>query len=205
MKQNSKQYRNNRGNKNRNRGGGGGGGSGGHSANRVYDSSGPEGKVRGTAAQIIDKYSSLARDAMLAGDRITAENFYQHAEHYQRILSAVQQAEAEDRERRAAQQAERDAQRDRERQDSGADAQPSGPEGVEAANGAAQEPQEKDGGSALIETPEARKAEERSSEANGHDAGATAEPPKRARRSRRKPSADEAVATSEGDSSPAEA
>ena len=62
------------------------GGGGGNNINRVYDSAGPEGKVRGTPQQIIDKYVSLARDAQTSGDRVAAENFLQHAEHYQRIL-----------------------------------------------------------------------------------------------------------------------
>ena len=61
-------------------------GGGGNNPNRVYESSGPEGKVRGTPQQIIDKYLTLARDAQTAGDRVAAENFLQHAEHYQRIL-----------------------------------------------------------------------------------------------------------------------
>ena len=59
---------------------------GGNNVNRVYDSAGPEGKVRGTPQQIIDKYLTLARDAQTSGDRVTAENFLQHAEHYQRLL-----------------------------------------------------------------------------------------------------------------------
>lgn len=62
------------------------GGGGGNNPNRVYDSTGPEGKVRGTPQQIIDKYLTLARDAQTSGDRVSAENFLQHAEHYQRIL-----------------------------------------------------------------------------------------------------------------------
>ena len=75
------------------KGGGGGGGGGGNIVNRVYDSAGPEGKVRGTPQQIIDKYLSLARDAQTTGDRVMSENFLQHAEHYQRLLiqAAVQQ------------------------------------------------------------------------------------------------------------------
>lgn len=80
----------NRGNKNHNQQG--------HSANRVYDSAGPEGKVRGTPQQIVDKYQGLARDAQLSGDRVTAENFLQHAEHYVRILSTIQEAEEKRRE-----------------------------------------------------------------------------------------------------------
>jgi len=59
---------------------------GGNNVNRVYDSAGPEGKVRGTPQQIIDKYLTLARDAQTSGDRVTAENFLQQVEHYQRIL-----------------------------------------------------------------------------------------------------------------------
>lgn len=67
----------------------------GHSPNRVYESAGPEGKVRGTPQQIIDKYLQLARDFQLSGDRVTAENFLQHAEHYSRLLIAAQESQAE--------------------------------------------------------------------------------------------------------------
>ncbi|MGR3364723.1 MAG: DUF4167 domain-containing protein [Maritimibacter harenae] len=58
--------------------------------NRVFDSSGPEGEVRGTPQQIIDKYTQLSRDAFLANDRVAGENFQQHAEHYARLLSEAQ-------------------------------------------------------------------------------------------------------------------
>jgi hypothetical protein len=71
---------------NRSRGRGNRKGGGGNVVNRVYDSAGPEGKVRGTPQQIIDKYLSLARDAQTTGDRVMSENFLQHAEHYQRLL-----------------------------------------------------------------------------------------------------------------------
>ena len=66
-------------------GGGGGGGGGG---NRSFDSNGPDVKIRGTAAQIFDRYCQLARDANSSGDRVAAENFLQHAEHYYRIMLA---------------------------------------------------------------------------------------------------------------------
>lgn len=67
----------------------------GNIVNRVFDSSGPEGKVRGTPQQVIDKYNQLARDAQVSNDRIGAENFLQHAEHYTRLLnSALQEMEA---------------------------------------------------------------------------------------------------------------
>lgn len=59
----------------------------GNIINRVFDSSGPEGKVRGTPQQIIEKYQMLARDAQLSNDRVAAENFLQHAEHYTRMLA----------------------------------------------------------------------------------------------------------------------
>ncbi len=59
----------------------------GNIINRVFDSSGPEGKVRGTPQQIIEKYQMLARDAQLSNDRVAAENFLQHAEHYTRLLA----------------------------------------------------------------------------------------------------------------------
>ncbi|MDE2792140.1 MAG: DUF4167 domain-containing protein [Paracoccaceae bacterium] len=75
--------------------------------NRVFDSSGPEGKVRGTPQQIIDKYHALARDAQLAGDRVGAENHLQHSEHYARLLGEAQREMAE---RREAMEAARQAQ-----------------------------------------------------------------------------------------------
>ena len=62
----------------------------GNIVNRVFDSNGPEGKVRGTPQQIIDKYNQLARDAGLANDRVNMENFQQHAEHYLRMLNEAQ-------------------------------------------------------------------------------------------------------------------
>ncbi len=59
----------------------------GNIVNRVFESSGPEGKVRGTPQQIIDKYNQLARDAQLSNDRVATESFLQHAEHYTRLLA----------------------------------------------------------------------------------------------------------------------
>ena len=89
----------------------------GNNLNRVFDSSGPEGKVRGTPQQIIDKYTQLARDAALSNDRVAAENFLQHAEHYTRLLSEAQrmaeakraQAEQANRERQQREREEREA------------------------------------------------------------------------------------------------
>jgi hypothetical protein len=54
---------------------------------QTFDSSGPDVRIRGNAYQVLEKYLALARDATAAGDRIAAENFYQHAEHYYRLIS----------------------------------------------------------------------------------------------------------------------
>ncbi|TWF50393.1 DUF4167 domain-containing protein [Neorhizobium alkalisoli] len=91
-----------RGRGNNNNGGGGGGGNnnfnrkGGNPLSRTYDSSGPDIKIRGTAQHIAEKYSTLARDAQSSGDRVMAENYLQHAEHYNRIIAAAQ-AQMQDR------------------------------------------------------------------------------------------------------------
>lgn len=53
-----------------------------------YDSNGPDGKVRGTAQQVLEKYQALGRDATSAGDRIAAEAYFQYAEHYYRLVNA---------------------------------------------------------------------------------------------------------------------
>ena len=57
---------------------------------RNYESNGPDVKIRGTAAHIAEKYMSLARDALASGDMIAAESYFQHAEHYNRIIMAAQ-------------------------------------------------------------------------------------------------------------------
>jgi len=84
-------------NRNNMNGGGGGGGGGGHPNNnrprppnrmQTFDSSGPNVKIRGNAYQVFERYIALAREAAASGDRITAENLYQHAEHYFRIMNA---------------------------------------------------------------------------------------------------------------------
>ena len=57
---------------------------------RSFESNGPDVKVRGTAVHIADKYMTLARDAQSSGDPVSAENYLQHAEHYNRIVMAAQ-------------------------------------------------------------------------------------------------------------------
>jgi hypothetical protein len=86
-------------------GGGGGGGGGGMrhhgggsgsgiplNRNHVFDSNGPDLRIRGTAQQLFEKYLQLGRDATSGGDRVMAEGYFQHAEHYFRILNAMAQA-----------------------------------------------------------------------------------------------------------------
>ena len=75
-------------NKNRMRGRGHGRKSG-NSRNQSFESNGPDGKVRGNAQQVVEKYLTLARDASSAGDRINAESYYQFAEHYYRVMTAA--------------------------------------------------------------------------------------------------------------------
>jgi len=58
---------------------------------RVYESNGPDIKIRGTAAHVAEKYVQLARDAQSSGDPVAAENYYQHAEHYFRLIASVQE------------------------------------------------------------------------------------------------------------------
>lgn len=64
----------------------------------MYDSAGPDGRVRGTPVQVIEKYQALAHDHSLAGDRVAMENFQQHAEHYIRLINEAQRQMAERRE-----------------------------------------------------------------------------------------------------------
>jgi hypothetical protein len=92
-----------RGRNHRPNGGGGGGGGGFRNQqngiplnrNHVFDSTGPEMRVRGTAQQLYEKYQQLARDASSSGDRVTGEAYYQHAEHYFRIINAINQAQGQ--------------------------------------------------------------------------------------------------------------
>lgn len=58
---------------------------------RVFESNGPDVKIRGNPSHIAEKYIQLARDAQSSGDPISAENYYQHAEHYNRLIAAAQE------------------------------------------------------------------------------------------------------------------
>ena len=93
----------------------------GNVLNRVFDSSGPEGKVRGTPQQIIDKYNQLARDAQLSNDRVATENFQQHAEHYLRLLAHAQKEQDARREQQEKENRGRNVDRERNRVENGSD------------------------------------------------------------------------------------
>ena len=140
----------------------------GNIVNRVFDSSGPEGKVRGTPQQIIDKYLMLARDAQLGNDRVAEQNFLQHAEHYTRMLSEAQREMQREQEARQAQQGggdngqngqngqngERPHQQQRQRHDDRGERGDAG-EGEQPDVGLIRQ-SDGDDGPGLVETPEAR-------------------------------------------------
>ena len=62
---------------------------------RTYQSNGPDQKIHGTPAQIAEKYMTLARDALSSGDPVLAENYLQHAEHYNRIILSYREQQVQ--------------------------------------------------------------------------------------------------------------
>jgi len=97
--------------------------------NHVFDSNGPDMRLRGTAQQLFEKYLQLGRDATSAGDRVMAESYFQHAEHYFRILNAMNQAAAQ-------------SQQQQQRRYQAAEGQDGGGEAGGEVNGHAHEPAE---------------------------------------------------------------
>lgn len=196
----------------------GGGGNIGNALNRVYESAGPDGRVRGTPVQVIEKYQALAYDSALAGDRVATENFQQHAEHYIRMINDVQRQLAEQREQQQANQPQQSQQPHQPHQNNGggdasqSNQQPNPPQNgttaanvpndrTPAANGNGSKGRdeamsvldgpsqpETEGSSGLVETPE-----------TAAPAAEVAEPPKRKRarpsRSKAAPKPPEADAT----------
>ena len=98
------------GRRSRNRGNNGRGGN--QNRMQVFDSNGPDVRIRGTAHQICEKYLGLAKDSSAAGDHILAQSYLQHAEHYQRVINEWQEA----KENREAQQQARQNQKAKENQ-----------------------------------------------------------------------------------------
>jgi hypothetical protein len=196
----------------------------GNIVNRVFDSNGPEGKVRGTPQQIIDKYNQLARDAQLGNDRVATENFQQHAEHYLRLLSEAQREMEARREEQERQNRERQAERDRERaaraerQERESNAQPKAA-GVSDDPSQAPQPDvvmdvSEGDDTGLVETPEAKenapkpkprqRRPRRNDNAEASDAGDKTEAADKPKPRRRKPKAAEAVEAGGDESKAAE-
>jgi len=124
--------------------------------NQSFDSNGPSVRLRGTAAQLHEKYQALARDATSAGDRVMAENYHQHADHYYRVMIAQnppaertedrQPEVSDDGDAQPTEQRGRGDRRDnrnrrgRDRQEEGAEQAPESAEQAEAAAGDESEP-----------------------------------------------------------------
>ena len=109
-----RQGQNSRRSRNRNNNGGSHRRSSIPNRNQTFDSNGPEVRIRGNAYQVHEKYLALARDAYSAGDRVKSENYYQHAEHYHRIITAFNEAHAQTQQAEAPRDMDRDAGADRE-------------------------------------------------------------------------------------------
>ncbi len=93
-----------------------------------FESNGPEIKVRGNAQQVVEKYLALARDATTAGDRVAAENYFQHAEHYYRLMTANGGGqESRDPQSQQSQQPEQNENSDGQAQEATNDAAPPAP------------------------------------------------------------------------------
>jgi hypothetical protein len=151
----------------------------GQGPNRSFESNGPGVKLRGTAAQVFEKYLALARDASSSGDRIASENFYQHAEHYYRLHSAF------NAERKLKTENERAEEEDRQEEGATGDFDGATQEADSADKPEKAEKPEK------VEKP--KKAEASDSDASSEDdEEATAPPPKPRRRRRAAPKDTEA-------------
>ncbi|PWE16793.1 DUF4167 domain-containing protein [Marinicauda salina] len=186
----------------------------GNQGNRSFESNGPDVKVRGNASHIHDKYLQLARDAMSSGDRVMAENYYQHAEHYLRVMQANQpkrdENSAEDgADQRGGQQKQQGQQdqpngggrddRGRGRGDGKAEAAQSGDgkaDGRSRRGGRSKRANGGEGGDPLqVVTPEGSDDED----GEGQSAGAESEKPKRrARKPRTDAAAEEALKKASG-------
>jgi Domain of unknown function (DUF4167) len=89
--QNNKRMRNRNNNNNTSSGNNNNNRRGQNPMTRIFESNGPDIKIRGTASHVAEKYVQLARDARSSGDPVAAENYYQHAEHYFRLIAAAQE------------------------------------------------------------------------------------------------------------------
>eukprot|EP00558_Chaetoceros_sp_UNC1202_P004370 CAMPEP_0197252696 /NCGR_PEP_ID=MMETSP1429-20130617/62372_1 /TAXON_ID=49237 /ORGANISM="Chaetoceros sp., Strain UNC1202" /LENGTH=88 /DNA_ID=CAMNT_0042715149 /DNA_START=114 /DNA_END=376 /DNA_ORIENTATION=+ len=83
--------------KRRRRSGGNNNNNNNNNPNKHFESNGPDVRIRGSAAQILEKYQQYARDAQTSGDRVKAEALFQHAEHYARIVAVFEKQKEEER------------------------------------------------------------------------------------------------------------
>jgi len=146
----------------------------------VFDSSGPEGKVRGTPQQIIDKYQMLSRDSQLAGDRVAAENFLQHSEHYTRLLNDATREQNQRREQHEAQQAQHAQRKAAQNSDNQASSHESSDQPDLVQQSSAQQP---DAQQPDVQQPDAQQP----MTVQGSDDSGLVETPEGKQRSRRKP------------------
>ena len=172
----------NNNNRSRGRGRGNNGNKNQNPLNRSYDSNGPDVRIRGNASHIAEKYTALARDAIASGDGVMAENYYQHAEHYNRIIMAANAAREEE-------QRERELQREaRNEQNNSADGENAGDEAASSEGdqeAPRRNPRRRRNSAETVEVSEA--AESASDVDAGQDASAESEELKPRRR--RKPAA----------------
>ena len=177
-------------NNNNRRARGRGGRKSGNSRNQTYDSNGPGARVRGNPSQIYEKYQQLARDAGSAGDRVGAENYLQHAEHYYRLMS---DAAAKSEQRSGSDEGSRDeGSRDEGSRDEGSRNEPSRDSG----NGHGsfvdnlQTEDARSEGDASDDAPQSEKADDSGSRSNGRK--------RRSRRSNSRTAAADGNAESDG-------
>jgi hypothetical protein len=158
--------------------------------NQTFESTGPEVKLRGSAQQLHEKYLSLARDALSTGDRISAEGYFQFADHYFRIVSANSGGNGQARPDRNNQQAQPGDSTDGESfegdNETGTAAAVPGPEGKAAAPKPETQAEERTEAVLRVEEPSVAaeaSGEEAQAKAGEADGGAAEEAPKRRRRS----------------------
>ena len=143
-----------------NRGRGRGGRKGPNPLTRSYESNGPDVKVRGTAQHVAEKYMTLARDALSSGDSVAAENYFQHAEHYNRIIMTAQAQQTAAREEERRQQVAAGGQSDQPAVEGGQPTPPSGDEPQPSMGDMPVNGSSSNGSSAASENGDARNQEE---------------------------------------------
>ena len=154
--------------------------------NKHFESNGPDVRIRGSAAQILEKYQQYARDAQTSGDRVKAEALFQHAEHYARIVAEITKEQDKVRLEREARDAEKSAREAEERAERMAKAEERAAERVadeEKDPGDAPEAKaDDDDGDTPAPRRRTRKPRAEATESKESDTDTDAEKPKRRRR-----------------------